>query len=454
MDNNPATGVLLFAGMVLLTGLLNGFMAAIESLNDSTVEAREERDPVKAKKILHIMEDTSRLQITIMVCTVLMALITGWFVFGSLSKALAGALLEGAGASVSGVLLRTAAYIITAFYLLALMAVLAFFVPKCLGSKYEEAWAFRLFGIVNFIMTVLRPFIWIIRMLSQVVLFLFGINLKELNEEVTEEEIKSIIDEGHEQGVLEEDEAEMISNIFEFGDKMAKDIMTHRKSIVSLDGEMTLKEAMNFILDQNYTRFPVYEGDMDNIIGILHVKDAMIYYSKEGMGEKSLLEIRDFLREPVFIPETRNINTLFRDMQSEKIHMEIVMDEYGQTSGLVAMEDILEEIVGNIFDEYDEEENNIVACEDGSYLVKGMTELDELEEEIGLKLEDDDYDTLNGYLISRLDRILSENDLPEITVGRCHFDILAVENKLISLVRITISEDETESEETEDEIEK
>lgn len=454
MDKNPVTGVLLFAGMVLLTGMLHGFMAAIESLNDSAVEARKESDPVRARKIIHIMEDMSGLQITIVASTVLMALITGWFVFGSLSEILAGALLDGFGMSVSGILLKVFGYLITAFYLLILMAVLAFFVPKCLGSKYAEAWAFRLLGIVMFIMTVLRPFIWIVQRFSQIVLLLFGINLKELSGEVTEEEIKSIIDEGHEQGVLEEDEAEMISNIFEFGDKMAKDIMTHRKSIVSLDGEMTLKEAMNFILDQNYTRFPVYEGDVDNIIGILHVKDAMIYYSKEDMGGKSLLEIRDFLREPVFIPETRNINTLFRDMQSEKIHMEIVVDEYGQTAGLVAMEDILEEIVGNIFDEYDEEENNIVACEDGSYLVKGMTELEELEEEIGLKLDDDDYDTLNGYLISRLDRILSENDLPEITVGRCHFDILAVENKLISLVRITISEEETESEETGDEIEK
>lgn len=454
MEGNPAVSLSVCAVLLVVTGVLHAFHAAILSLSESTVEKRLESDPKKAKRLLKWMEDPSRLQIMIFLVTMILPMLAGMLIYQSLSMCLYWFIMGYAGEFIVAWLLSGVAYVITAIYLILLMAIFSFFVPKCLGTKYAESVAFGMLGFASLFMALCSFVVTFVQWISQVVLFIFGINLKEINEEVTEEEIKSMIDEGHEQGVLEEDEAEMISNIFEFGDKVARDIMTHRKNIVALDGELSLKEAMEFILDNNYSRYPVYEGDIDNIIGILHVKDAMIHYSQDHVEQESLLSLRSFLREPVFIPETRNINTLFKDMQSEKTHMEIIIDEYGQTAGLVAMEDILEEIVGNIFDEYDEEENNIVPCDDGTYLVKGMTHLDELEEELELSFESEDYDTLNGYLISKLDRILSENDLPEITIGRCHFDILAVENKLISLVRITVLEDMSEEEEEDDEDDK
>jgi len=274
-------------------------------------------------------------------------------------------------------------------------------------------------------------------------------------QQAAEENILSMVNESHEQGYIEASEAEMISNIFEFGDKMAKDIMTHRKNIVAVDGEMTLAEAVEYILEENNSRYPVYVDDIDNIIGILHLKTAVIFSKQQGMSERKLKDIPELLHEAFFIPETRNINTLFRDMQFNKIHMEIVVDEYGQTVGLIAMEDILEVIVGSILDEYDEEENFITACEDGTYLVDGMTTLEDLEDTFGLVYDEEDIDTLNGFLISKLDRILSEDDKPEIEVDGCKYQVLSVENKMISLVRLTLPEvTEDEEDDTTDDKQK
>ena len=246
--------------------------------------------------------------------------------------------------------------------------------------------------------------------------------------------------EGHEQGVLEAREAEMITNIFELDDKDAGDIMTHRKNLVALDGSMTLKEAVNFILKEGYnSRYPVYEKDIDDITGILHMKDALIAAENGGNASVPICEIEGLLREAHFIPETRNIDSLFKEMQSQKIHMVIVVDEYGQTAGIVTMEDILEEIVGSIMDEYDVDEEFIAESEDGSYIVSGMTPLDEVAKTLDIEFEEDDYDsydTINGFLISRLDRIPQEGEQTEVEYQGYGFKILQVENKMIHTIRI------------------
>ncbi|MGN0382677.1 MAG: hemolysin family protein [Eubacterium sp.] len=262
---------------------------------------------------------------------------------------------------------------------------------------------------------------------------------KNTTDNVTEEEIMSMVNEGHEQGVLMASEAEMITNIFEFGDKEAKDIMMHRKNIVAVNAQWTLEETVRFMIEENHSRFPVYEGDLDNIIGILNFKDVMIIREGHAYDQSLIKDIPDLLRQAYFIPETRNISDLFKEMQSQKIHMEIVIDEYGQTSGLIAMEDILEEIVGNILDEYDEEEDSIVKVADNVYNVTGMTPLEELEDKLSMHFEvEDDYDTLNGYLISKLDKIPQDNEVYEIDSDGYHFKVLSVEDKMIALVQVTI----------------
>ena len=265
--------------------------------------------------------------------------------------------------------------------------------------------------------------------------------MKDTDESVTEEEIMSMVNEGHEQGVLQASEAEMITNIFEFTETEASDIMTHRTNIVALDETMKLRDAVPFILRENQSRFPVYRDNMDDIVGILHLKDVMIANEDPAKGDLMLKDVEGLLREAYFIPETRNIDALFKEMQSQKMHMVIVVDEYGQTTGLVTMEDILEEIVGNIMDEYDEEEYSITKQEDGSYLVKGVAALDEVEDAVdGLEFSDDDYDeydTLNGLLIAQLDRIPQDGEQPVIQYKGYEYQVVLIENKTIQTVRIT-----------------
>ncbi|MBR5127187.1 MAG: HlyC/CorC family transporter [Roseburia sp.] len=276
------------------------------------------------------------------------------------------------------------------------------------------------------------------RMVSRPVSKLFGVQIFKDLEDVTEEEIISMVNEGHEQGVLLASEAEMIQNIFEFGDKEAKDIMTHRKNVIAIDGNSTFLEVLEFVTNNNYSRYPVYEDDLDNIIGILHIKEMLKLCRKESIYEMPVKDIKDLIRSAKFIPETRNINTLFANMQSEKNHLMIVIDEYGQTAGIVAMEDIVEEIVGNIEDEHDEEEQMIEHFVDGSFLMDGMTPLEDALEVLEITFpKQDDFETLNGLLISLIHRIPNEDEHIITEAFGYAFEVLEVENKRIKKVKVT-----------------
>lgn len=256
-------------------------------------------------------------------------------------------------------------------------------------------------------------------------------------DEVIEEEIISMVKEGHEQGVLMESEAEMIHNIFEYAEKEAKDIMTHRKNIVAIDGDMSFYDMVAYVDDTGKSRFPVYEGDIDNIIGVLLIKDAFLFCQKNEIFRTSVKDIPGLVREVDFITETIKINNLFKKMQSEKSQICIVIDEYGQTSGLVAMEDILEEIVGEIEDEHDEEEQIFLAESDGSYTFDGLTELPDVLEVIDLPVDEDEFETLNGYIISLLEKVPNDDEYEVIEKHGYQFEIQKVENRIIRQVRIT-----------------
>lgn len=256
------------------------------------------------------------------------------------------------------------------------------------------------------------------------------------NDDVTEEEIISMVREGHEQGTILASEAELIHNVFEFDDKEVKDIMTHRKNIVSLDGSMSFIDAIEFIIDTGKSRFPVYENDVDSIIGVLHIKDAFTFFEKNEVYRSSIKDIDGLIRPVDFIPETVNINDLFKKMQSKKSHLAMVVDEYGQISGLIAMEDILEELVGNIEDEHDEEENYIRKNDDETFIMDGMTEFSDVKEALSLPADDDAYETLNGFIISLSDKIPEEGDKTVISAYGYRFSVMSVEDKVIKQVMI------------------
>ncbi len=257
--------------------------------------------------------------------------------------------------------------------------------------------------------------------------------------DMTQEDLRSMLSEGHEQGVLEQTEAEMISNIFEFSDKEAGEIMTHRNDMITISDRQTLNDAVCFMLDARNSRFPVCRENIDNIIGVVHLRDAVKY--REDHPESSSEEIGlipEIIREPLFVPETKNIDDLFRQMQQTKNQMAIVVDEYGQTSGLVAMEDILEEIVGNIMDEYDVDDTHITATANkNEYIVEGRAPLEELTAQLHIPFNDDRFETLNGFMMSIMKRVPQDNDHFVTEYEGWRIRILSVADRQVQRVLFT-----------------
>ena len=261
---------------------------------------------------------------------------------------------------------------------------------------------------------------------------------KKKNDDSVEDEIVSMLSEGQEAGDILESEAEMITNILGLDEKSASDIMVFRKNISALEDDITLKDALKALSDENFSRLPVYSGDIDHITGILHIKDAVRFYMEDGYADEPIGRIEGLLQKAYFVPETSKINGVFKNMQAMNSHMAVVIDEYGQTAGIVAMEDIIEEIVGKIFDEHDEVEYDIVKQSDNVYIVNALTSLSDIEDETDVEFGDEENDTLNGFLISLLDR-LPENDVgTELEKDGVKYKILTVDDKTIGKVRMEI----------------
>lgn len=420
-------GSQIVAGLILLTiflvleFILTAFLSALDTVSESDIK---EKDGTKAEWLLKIRDNPKSMINTFHVTIVFFAAFLGCF-------AAYGAAEFWRGELHIPVLICELAIAVFLFVVLGIQF------PRALGTYKGKEILFRLAVPAKVLLFLFYPIAAFIQGCVYLLALPFGVNTKEMPEDVTEEEIISMVNEGHEQGVLEANEAEMITNIVEFGDKEAQDVMTHRTNIVGVDGKINLKSAIQFMLDATNSRFPVYEEGMDNITGIIHLKDAMRCHTAGNYDEWLIKDIPGLIRQAVFIPKTRKINLLFKNMQSKKLQMVIVVDEYGQTAGLVALEDILEEIVGNIQDEYDEDVVYIEEQADGSFLADGMTPLEELEDRLGItfKLEED-IGTLNGYLVSKLDKIPAEDEKSVIEDMGYSFQILSVARKKIQRARI------------------
>lgn len=432
-------GFIIYFCFIAVDAMLFGFGAAVQSIGDSLLEQRKkEGETKKVSRIRFYREEPERLINTIQIASNLLCLLTGSIVVQSVSREwYLGFQRLWHDVALPGTALHILAEVLALLVFLLFLYAFGIHVPKLLGKQYAEKWCFALVNPVHGIVTIFYPVTKLIVSFVRLVTILFGIEPEKYQEDVTEEEIISMVNEGHEQGMLEATEAEMINNIFEFGDKDAGDIMTHRKHIVAVDGMMQLSQALDFMLDATNSRFPVYEGDIDNVTGILHLKDAMKCHTAGKFDHWRIKDIPELIRPAVFIPETRKINLLFQSMQSKKLQMVMVADEYGQTAGLVALEDILEEIVGNIQDEYDEEEPLIEKLNETTYLMDGMAPLEEVEEALGRELyTEDDIETLNGYLIAKLEKIPSEDEHSVIRAEGHEFQIMAVAHKTIQKVRV------------------
>jgi len=442
-DDGPTASIIIFIVLLFVDMFFYGFGAAITALNTKETERRAQEDKDrKSLRLVKIIGNPTEYVNTVQLITTLINVILGAVhlstMLGVMSRwlsALAERQLKLDRVPAEAILVLAA--VLSTLLLLYIVLTLGVLLPKKVAARAPERWAYACITPVYFVTKILSPFTGLVTLTTAAILRLFGIRDKAGEADVTEEEIINMVNEGHEQGVIQASEAEMITNIFELSDKEAQNIMTHRENVVAIDAETVLSDAIMFMLDGKNSRYPVYEETIDHIIGILHLKDAMRFHADGEKLNCPLRELEGLMREPYFVPQTKNINELFREMQAHKLQMVIVVDEYGQTDGLLAMEDILEEIVGNILDEYDEDREYIEDKGNDEYVIEGKTPLEELEERFGISFEEEEFETINGFLISRMDKIPEPDEQFNVDYKGYNFKILSVENKMIQSVLVT-----------------
>lgn len=422
--------------VLILLVLLNAFFAASEialiSLNDNKVKALAETGNRKAKLLQHLLGEPSRFLATIQIGITLAGFLASAFAGETFAGELAVFLGE-AGVPLSQSVLESLSLILITLVLSYFTLVLGELVPKRLAMQKAEAIAMFVATPLTVLSKVSGPFVKLLTFSTNSIVRLFGVDPNAKNEQVTEEEIRMMVDVGNESGAIQASEKMMINNIFEFDNKTVSDILTHRTNVVSVPIAITLSELTDVVKEEKYTRIPVYENDIENIVGILHVKDLIPYIDSQLALS---FDLRSMLREPYFVPASKPIDDLFRDLQSNKVHLAVVVDEYGGMAGIVTIEDLLEEIVGNIFDEHDEEDREIEKLDDATYLLSGMLSLRTVEELLVLDLPVEEFDTLSGFLVGQLGEIPREGEQPVIEYNGAVFKAEVVEEKRIGKVKV------------------
>ena len=432
-SDNPIIGLLLLVLIILVKATVSNVKAAINYINEAEVKKRAEEGDKDSVLLIELLAKPEFYIFAIDIVITALSVFSGVIYIRYFSAWV----IQLADKIVSGsVALRMIFTVIALFLLIEIISLFGSLLPKKIAKKNAEKRAYNTVNLMKIIVTFLRPITWLMQIIMNGLIKLFGIDPKELLDNVTEEGIISMVNEGQEQGLLEANEVEMISNIIEFDEKEVEDIMTHRNKIVGVNADMTIDEAMRYMVEEKYSRYPLFEGDLDNITGIVHIKDVTNYYVNNINNDIKTKKISEIAKKAYFVPESQKIDVLFNDMKSKKIHMAVAVDEYGQTSGIVAFEDVIEEIVGNILDEYDIDEKNIIRQANGQYIMRGASELDEVSDILGIDLENDEYDTLNGFLISKLDRIPKDGEKMTLKHEGYVFEVLDTRNKMIKFVRV------------------
>lgn len=434
-----ATQVIVLAILILV----NAFFAATEiafiSINDAKIEKQAKEGNKKAKQIRKMLKEPSKFLATIQIGITLAGFLSSAFAADAFADDLAPVLenLIPLGLSVW----KSISIVIITMILSYFSLVFGELVPKRLAMRNSEKIAFGTIGIVRTISVITSPFVKLLTASTNGISKIFGIS--ETDEEtVTEEEIRMMVDVGEEKGSIEEEERELINNVFEFNDKVVSEIMIHRKDIYAIDINSDVGDILKDLNEYKYSRIPVYEENVDNIVGLLFIKDLIA-----NMNKKEKVKISDLLREAYFVSENKQINELFRDLQRNKHQLAIVLDEYGGTAGLVTMEDIIEELVGNIFDEYDDEEKDYEKIDDNTYMISGSVSIHELRKILNVEIPEGEYDTLSGYLIEELGRIPLDNENPIIETEKVTYKIEEYEDRRIVWVKACRNNVEEQDEE-------
>lgn len=441
-DPGPALSIILKLLLLFVLIIVNAFFAmseiAIISLNDAKMQKLAEEGNKKAKQVVKLTENSSRFLSTIQIGVTLAGFLTSASASQTFADMLTNALMKTPVADVippgvingASVILIT---ILTSYFSL----VLGELAPKRIAMQIPEKISFKVVGILLFVASVTKPFVKVLSVSTNAVVRLFGFDPNADEENVTEEEIRMMVDVGGEKGVIEDTQKEMIDNIFEFDDLDAGDIMTHRTEMTAIEVTRSLEEVAELAIENGYSRIPVYEDDPDSIVGVLYAKDLLKYV---GHSIPADLSISKVMRKALYVPETQACGDLFKAMNESRTQFAVVVDEYGGTAGIVTLEDVLESIVGNIQDEYDNEEEEIKQINETTFTVDGTTDLDEVDELVGIELPEGDYDTLGGFVISLLGYLPGEIGEEPIVAEyeNLRFTVLSIEERRIDKIKVEI----------------
>lgn len=428
---------------------VNAFFAASElafvNLNDKKVKRAADNGDKKARKLYSLISKPSLFLSTIQIGITLAGFLSSAFAADFFAEPLAN-LLYDVGVPISLDILKTISVVVITIVLSYFTLVFGELVPKQLALQKAESISSFAVGPISILAKICLPIVKILTFSVNTVIRLFGVDPNAQNEEATEEDIRMMVDLGRERGTINQSEKLMIDNIFEFNDKLASDIITHRTDMSVIEIDSSLDEILEQINKYRYTRFPVYEGDIDNIVGVLHVKDLFQYISRD----KTNFHLKEVIRKPYYVLETLTIDVLFSKMRKDNVHIAIVLDEFGGTEGIITIEDVIEEIVGDISSESDDPELSDVEIKEISknqYLVKGTYRLWELEDIVHIDLPTDKFDTLNGFLINKIGYIPSVEEKPVITYKNLTFEVKKVLDNRIENVLVTVEKNNEENEE-------
>ena len=436
MSSDPIWPQLLLQ-LVLI--MLNAYFAATEiaviSLNENILRRQAEDGDKKAARLLKIVETPTRFLSTIQIGITLAGFLGSAFAADNFAGRIRDwAVLKWQLDAPAAAAVNTLAVILITIILSFFTLVLGELVPKRVAMQKAEQVARFTCGVVSGLAAAMRPLIWLLTVSTNGVLRLLHIDPNAEEDQVSEEEIRMMVDIGEEKGAIESGEKEMIENIFEFNNMTAEDVMIHRTDVVMLWARDSDEEIIRTIQETGLTRFPVYEEDADDVIGILNTRTYLL-----NAREKEPKPLRDLLKPAYFVPESVRTDVLFRDMQTKKIHMAIVVDEYGGTSGIITMEDLLEEIVGNIYDEFDpQDEQEIIPRGENLWRIAGSADLEEVAEALDVELpEDEEYDTLGGLVFAQLAVIPEDGSHPEVDVYGLHIRVEELSDRRVEWAAVS-----------------
>ena len=420
--------ILLLACLILLNAFFAATEMAFVSLNDAKISVKAKEGDKKYKKIEKMLKNPSKFLATIQIGITLAGFLSSAFASDVFASELAKVLFDLTHA-FSVTVWQNISIVVITIILSYFTLIFGELVPKRIAMENAEKFSKFSISIISVLAKVMSPFVKFLTWSTDVVSKLFGVK-KESEETVTEEEIRMMVDVGQENGTINDDEKEMINNVFELNDKEVSEIMIHRTEMFALEDTMSVSEVSKKLIEgeYRYSRIPVYNEDIDNIEGILYIKELL--------RANSNVKIKKLLKDTLFIPESKRINEVFKEMQKNKIHMAIVVDEYGGTAGVVTMEDILEEIVGDIYDEYDPVEEKYEKIDENTYIVDGQMSILDFEKLIGVKNIETEYDTVSGYLMELMDRVPTEEENHVIETDKLVFKIEEFDDRRISKVKV------------------